>query len=66
MYWILIFISIGFLWFRLINNLRMEWNTDLQYSYGLLVPWLALGLIIRRWLSVRKENRQTPKTEAWT
>jgi len=47
-YWILITISLGWLWFRLINNLRTEWMTDPQYSYGLIVPFLCAGLMLRR------------------
>ena len=54
MYWILILLSVGYLWFRLINNLRLEWMTDPQYGYGLLVPFLCLGLLARRWHSFTK------------
>jgi len=48
MSWILIFLPIGFLWFHLVGNLRLEWITDPQYAYGLLVPWLVIGMILRR------------------
>ncbi len=37
-----------FLWVRLLNNLRLEWSTDPQYSYGWTVPILSLGLVLRR------------------
>ena len=47
--WALVLLSLACLWFRLINNLRLEWTTDPQYGYGLLVPFLCLGLLIRRW-----------------
>ena len=37
-------LPLGCLWFRLINNLRLEWATNPQYSYGWVVPILCLGL----------------------
>jgi len=40
---------LGYLWFRLIDNLRLEWLTNPQYSYGLVVPLLVIGLLLRRW-----------------
>ncbi len=46
--WILMALSLGWLWFRLVNNLRLEWLTDPQYSYGLIVPFLCAGLMLRR------------------
>lgn len=54
MYWMLFFLSIGYLWFRLIDSLLPEWMTDPQYGYGLLVPFLCIGLFIRRWSAVEK------------
>jgi exosortase len=58
MSWVPIFLALGYLWFRLINNLRLEWATNPQYAYGWLVPFLCLGLIIRRWHGfVPNENR---------
>jgi exosortase len=47
--WTLLALPLGYLWFHLINNLRFEWTTDPQYSYGLVVPLLAIGLLLRRW-----------------
>jgi exosortase len=47
--WVLLALPLGYLWFHLINNLRLEWTTDPQYSYGLVVPLLAIGLLLRRW-----------------
>lgn len=46
---ILIILPFAWLWFRLIDNLRLQWTTDPQYSYGLVVPLLAAGLLLRRW-----------------
>jgi len=47
--WALVLLPLGFLWFRLINNLWLEWDTNPQYSYGLVVPILVVGLLMRRW-----------------
>ena len=62
MHRILIFLSVGYLWFRLINNLRVDWVTDPQYGYGLLVPLLCIGLIIRRWSIFPKIESPRPGT----
>jgi exosortase len=60
MYWILILLSVGYLWFRLMDNLLPEWMTNPQYGYGLLVPLLCIGLFIRRWSALGKvESRQS-------
>lgn len=47
--WALLILPLGYLWFHLIDNLRLEWATDPQYSYGLVVPLLVVGLLFRRW-----------------
>ena len=44
-------LPLAYLWFRLINNLWPEWTTNPQYGFGLLVPLLCFGLLIRRWHS---------------
>ena len=36
--WALVLLPFGYLWLRLINNLRLEWATNPQYSYGWVVP----------------------------
>ena len=51
MNWLLILLPLGYLWFCLINNLRLQWSTDPQYAYGWVVPLLCLGLLLRRWQS---------------
>ena len=43
------FLPFGLLWFTLINQLRVEWTVNPQYSYGWLVPVLCAGLAWRRW-----------------
>jgi hypothetical protein len=60
--WVIVLLPLAYLWFRLINNLWPEWTTNPQYGYGLLVPFLCLGLLVRRWQAVRstgpeKESR---------
>ena len=47
--WALLILPLGYLWFHLLDNLRFEWTTDPQYSYGLVVPLLVIGLLFRRW-----------------
>ncbi|HTR40304.1 MAG TPA: exosortase/archaeosortase family protein [Pseudomonadales bacterium] len=47
--WVLIIVPFTWLWFHLIDNLRLQWTTDPQYSYGLVVPLLTAGLLLRRW-----------------
>lgn len=47
--WMVIALPFAWLWFHLIQNLRLQWTTDPQYSYGLVMPLLTAGLLIRRW-----------------
>jgi len=47
--WILGLVSAGLLWFILINQLRLQWAANAQYSYGWVMPMLCLGLLSRRW-----------------
>src|SRR6267154_4263890 len=39
---------LGFLWFTLLNHLRVEWTVNPQYGYGWAVPFLCLYLLWRR------------------
>ncbi len=43
-------LPLAYLWFQLVNSLWLEWDTNPQYSYGLVVPLLIIGLLLRRWL----------------
>src|ERR1700722_1087904 len=47
--WGLLILPFAWLWFHLIDNLRLQWTTDPQYSYGLVMPLLTAGLVLRRW-----------------
>ncbi|HIG26290.1 MAG TPA: hypothetical protein EYQ50_00230 [Verrucomicrobiales bacterium] len=40
-------ILLGGLWLGLINQLRVEWTINLQYSYGWGVPFLSLYFFSR-------------------
>jgi hypothetical protein len=48
--WGLVLLPLGYLWFHLIDDLQLEWDTNPQYSYGLVVPILVLGSLLRRWM----------------
>lgn len=39
------FAIIGWLWFRLVDELRVEWTVNPQYGYGWAVPFLCAYLI---------------------
>src|ERR1044071_7697478 len=39
---------LGYVWFTLINHLRIEWSVNPQYGYGWAVPFLCAFLIWRR------------------
>ena len=47
--------ALGFLWWRLIDHLRLEWSINPQYAYGWAVPFLCLYLAWRR---VRRPQQQ--------
>jgi exosortase len=53
-FWWVLLLPFAWLWFHLIDNLRLEWVTDPQYSYSLVVPVLILGLLFRRWQKYEK------------
>jgi len=38
----------GFLWFVLVNHLRVEWTVNPQYGYSWAVPFLCLYLAWQR------------------
>ena len=61
--WCLLGLPFAYLWFRLINNLRVEWETNPQYSYGYIVPFLCLGLLLHRWAAQGKAEGGKQKTE---
>ena len=61
--WAWLVMPFAYLWFRLINNLRVEWETNPQYSYGYIVPFLCLGLLLHRWAAQGKAETGKQKVE---
>ena len=55
--WVLIFVTLGLLWFELIVQLKAEWWLNPQYNYGLIVPVLVAYLLWKRW-----QTRPGPST----
>ena len=47
----LLFATLGLLWFILCRNLSLEWSSNEQYSYGWFVPFFAAFLFWLRWES---------------
>ena len=52
-------LPLAWLWFRLIDHLRLEWAVNPQYTYGWAVPFLCLYLIWRKAES-RKQKAEIP------
>jgi exosortase len=61
----LVVLPLGYFWFHLIDNLRLEWSSNPQYSYGLVVPLLIVGLLIRRWQRIAGHLSVTEATNPW-
>src|SRR5678809_1107729 len=64
--WAAMLCTLGFLWFTLINQLRLDWSLNPQYSYGWVVPFLCLGLLMRRITNGGTEGLQTTNCEKQT
>jgi exosortase len=47
--WGLAIMALAACWFLFFNELRGEWATNAQYSYGYVVPLLGAALLWRRW-----------------
>ena len=47
--WLLTVVVFGYLWFVLINQLRVLWALEPQYSYGWAVPFLCAYLVYLAW-----------------
>ena len=63
--WGLLILPLGYLWFRLIDNLELEWSSNPQYSYGMVVPLLVIGLLLRRWQREAGWQNGPPTTNPW-
>lgn len=64
--WALAFVPLGYVWFRLISNLQVEWTSNPQYSYGLVVPLLVVGLLLRRWHAAMQEGQSVGTKAGWS
>jgi len=62
--WAVALLPFGYIWFHLINNLRLEWSTNPQYSYGWVVPFLCLTLLLRRWQAAPEVKNHTTELPA--
>lgn len=49
--WLAILVLLAYLWFWVYATVHLEWSTNQQYSYGWVVPFLCVGLVIRNWTS---------------
>jgi exosortase len=47
--WLVVILPFAWLWLHLVDNLWLQWTTDPQYSYGMVMPLLTVGLLVRRW-----------------
>ena len=55
-------LSLGLVWFEVVHHLQSEWSFNPQYSYGWSVPFLAMFLLWRRFLTrPRPAPRPPPK-----
>src|ERR1051326_8088162 len=45
------------LWTDLVRQLSYNWSSNEQYAYGWFVPFLSLGLFLKKW-----STRPTPAT----
>jgi len=41
-------LPLAFLWWRLVDHLRLEWTVNPQYAYGWAVPFLCAYLLWQR------------------
>jgi exosortase len=57
-FWLLPAVVFGFLWFTLINQLRIAWTNEPQYSYGWAVPFLCMYLAWERWQKPETRNQK--------
>ncbi len=53
-------LPLAWLWFTLINQLRLEWTLNPQYAYGWAVPFLCIYLLFRRLRSTPNLNLNPP------
>lgn len=64
--WLLPLLVDAAAWYALIRILWADWAIDPQYSYGLLVPLLVIGLLLKRWEDQPKPTMLTPRMRSGT
>jgi Transmembrane exosortase (Exosortase_EpsH) len=47
--WLFLSLALGLLWFELVKQLWPEWSLNPQYNYGMIVPFLTIYLLWKRW-----------------
>ena len=52
---------LAYLWFALVNQLRVEWAVNPQYHYGWAVPLLCAWLIWKRWQQPSNAAQPVPR-----
>jgi exosortase len=52
-------LPLAWLWYRLIDDLRIEWSVNPQYSYGWAVPFLCAYLIWREYDTTKRHDHKT-------
>ncbi|HUD46574.1 MAG TPA: exosortase/archaeosortase family protein [Candidatus Baltobacteraceae bacterium] len=57
---------LGYLWYSVIDQLRGEWTVNPQYSYGWVVPFLCVGLLLRRLQTCPDLKRRDTETRSQT
>ena len=57
-----VFCTFALLWLEVINHLHHEWSLNAQYSYGWVVPFLAVFIFWRRWSE--RPAAETPSSRA--
>jgi len=56
-------LSLAWLWFQLINHLRIEWSLNEQYNYGWAVPFLCVYLLWDRAGKTKGAGWQAPSAK---
>src|SRR4051794_33772631 len=64
--WWLLLACWAYIWFRVIDHLRIEWSLNGQYTYGFAVPFLCAALLYRRWISLPAIERSRLSIECTT
>lgn len=62
--WIVPILALILAWYSVIRIMWNDWLHDPQYSYGVIVPILVLGLMMRRW-GDRPDPRVTNRFGSW-